>query len=97
MQITNCIWEIANLGKRTAELVVSDTDEFCRDEINKVNREFEYVVVKVPMNRPDLNFGLSALGFTLIETQINLSKHLKDFPFDDRLVRQIYSGAEQNI
>lgn len=89
MKVTDCYWELDNLGKTTVEVSVEGGDSFDKETFGKINNSYQYVVVKVPMNKPEFNFGLASLGFTLIETQINISKRYKDFNFDDRLVRNV--------
>lgn len=89
MKVTDCHWELNNLGKTTVEVSIESGDSFDKKTFCKVNNTYQYVVVKVPMNKPEFNFGLTSLGFTMIETQINISKRYKDFNFDDRLVRKV--------
>ena len=85
MKIIDCYWELKNLGEKTAEVMVEKKDSFQRDVFEDVNHKFSYVVVKVPMNMMGFNFGLSSMGFTMIETQINISKRYKKFNFEDKL------------
>lgn len=89
MKVTDCYWELDNLGKKVAEVSVEVNDIFDKNVFDEINSSYQYVVVKVPMNMPGFNFGLSSLGFSLIETQINISKRYKDFNFDDKLVRNV--------
>jgi len=93
MKIVDCIWELQNLGEKVVEISIERADYFDAERIKKIIADFDYCVIKVPMNKPEFNFGLSGLGFSMIETQINISKRFKDFSFDDRLVRQIYPKA----
>lgn len=93
MKVIDCIWDLKNLDRKTIEVVVSRDDKYNVAELQKVISDFEYIVVKVPMNMTDFNYGLSTLGFSLVETQMNISKRYKDFPFDDRLVKQVYPKA----
>ncbi len=79
MKIIDCWWELKNLGKKTAEIVVSPDDVLCKEIILGVCREFEYVAVKVPMNKIEFNRFLSQLGFLCIEVQMNLSKEFSNF------------------
>ena len=90
MKVIDCYWELDNLGKKVAEVVIDSHDAFDRAEFLRIIDGYQYVVVKVPMNMMNFNFGLSALGFTMIETQINVSKRYKDFDFNDRLVKHVY-------
>lgn len=90
MYVLDCKWELENLGESVAEISVESNDQFDEKAIKEVCDSYQYVVVKVPMNMMKFNFGLSVLGFTMIETQISVSKRYKDFDFNDRLVKHVY-------
>lgn len=97
MRFTDCFWELANLGKRTCEICFEDRDIFDKDYLLEVSSGYDYVVVKVPMNKPLFNIGLCDLGFSMIETQINISKKYEDFDFEDRLVKYMIKHVDQTI
>ena len=97
MKVVNCVWELQNLGERVVEITIEADDVFNREEIVHSVEGYEYSVIKVPMNKVDFNIGLSALGYSIIETQINISKKYKEFPFEDRLVKQVYPLADMQI
>lgn len=90
MKITDCFWELKNLGKTVAEISIEKGDVFDAAIFLDIDTRYQYVVVKVPVNMITFNFGLAPMGYSLIETQINVSKRYKDFNFDDRLVRNVY-------
>lgn len=90
MKITNCFWELQNLGESVAEISIEHEDFFDASKIENVNKEFQYVVVKVPMNKVNFNEGLAKMGFFMIETQIYISKRFNHFNFSDPLIKQIY-------
>lgn len=90
MNIINCYWELDNLGKSVAEVLIEKEDVFDEAAFQELDKSYQYVVVKVPMGMMSFNFGLTPLGYSMIETQINVSKRYKDFNFDDRLVRTVY-------
>lgn len=81
MKVIDCFWEQKNIGKRTVEILVENTDRYDRNLIEQLSRGFEYVVVKVPMNRPEFNIGLCDMGFTCIESQMNMGIEVKEFDF----------------
>ena len=93
MNIRDCYWELKNLGVTVAEIEIENTDVFDLDSIVNVEDQYQYIVVKVPMGKPEFNFNLMRLGYTMIETQLNISKKYKDFNFEDRLVRSVYPHA----
>lgn len=82
MKIVDCFWEKVNLGKRTTEITVEESDSFSDDLLNKLIDGYEYLVVKIPMNMPSFNIGLSNMGFICIETQMIVRKAYQDFDFD---------------
>jgi hypothetical protein len=79
MRITDCFWEIANIGKRTVEIVIEHDDTFDRSHLLDAIDGYEYAVVKVPMNHPTFNIGLTDMSFSCIETQLSVSKRVVDF------------------
>lgn len=81
MKVIDCYWEQVNIGKRTVEMTVEAHDSFSVDLFEDAVNDYEYLVVKVPMNRPSFNFGLSNMGFVCIECQLTVSKAYKDFDF----------------
>lgn len=97
MEITNCIWEIDNLGEKTCEVCIRPSDIFDEEKIKECTKSFKYVVIKVPMNCPSFNFGLTKMGFVMVETQLHLSKKYVEFKFDDRLIRHLLKGVEEKI
>lgn len=97
MKIVDCVWEIKNLGERVCEISIDLEDSFDEGFITSSVKDFDYQVIKVPMNMPDFNIGLSNLGFTLIENQINISKKFEDFDFDDRLVKYMIKHIDEKV
>lgn len=81
MKAVNCFWEERNIGKKTIEISIEREDCFEREVIEHQILGYEYAVVKVPMNMPSFNFGLSILGFSCIESQMKVGISLKDFDF----------------
>ena len=97
MKLTDCVWELENLGRRVCEIIVEADDIFDENEIIEKTKAFDYVVIKVGMACPAFNFGLTQLGFTMVETQLNISKKFKDFNFEDRLVKRLLPHVDIKI
>ena len=97
MKIVDCFWEIENLGKKVCEISIEQTDLFNTHELERITQDYNYVVIKVPMNHSSFNFGLSKMGYVMVETQIGLSKKYADFKFDDRLVKTLVQGVDERI
>lgn len=91
MKIIDCYWEKRNLNCSTVEVVVDNKDIFITDDFSFI-KKYDYVVVKVPVNKLDFNFGLSQLGFSLIELQMDMYANLKTFNFEDKIVKRISPG-----
>src|SRR3989339_418521 len=89
MRVVDAIWEKRNLGVDCKEIVIEDSDFITvvkKKELLLLNTP--YVVVKVPVNRFDINTYLSNLGFTYIEGSINFQLRLfeaKLLPLQERL------------
>ena len=95
MKIVDCIWELKNLDKKTVEISVGKEDIFSRDIIEQSISNYEYAVVKVPMDMPSFNIGLSEMGFVCIETQMNVGINLHDFDFSK--VAHLYSNTSYEL
>ena len=97
MKIVDCFWELKNLGCRVVEINIEKDDISSKNVILESINDYDYAVIKVPMNKIDFNIGLSELGFMTVETQMNISKSYKSFDFDDRLVRQVYPHLFERV
>lgn len=95
MKVVDCIWELKNLDKKTVEISVGKEDIFSRDIIEQSISNYEYAVVKVPMDMPSFNIGLSNMGFVCIETQVNVGINLHDFDFSK--VEHLYSDTSYEL
>lgn len=95
MKVVDCIWELKNLDKKTVEISVGKEDIFSRDIIEQIISNYEYAVVKVPMDMPSFNIGLSNMGFVCIETQMNVGINLHDFDFSK--VEHLYSDTSYEL
>jgi len=89
MKITDCIWELANIGKKTAEIIVEKDDILDRQLLRELDSQYEYQVMKVTSGNISANFFLEENGFRLIETQIAIELKYTDFDWTDPLVKYI--------
>ncbi len=78
MHITNAFWEERNLGVTTQEVEIEETDSIDDFEEAVSNLTAEYLVVKIPVSRLDINKLLSDKGFTFVESSIRVSNNLKE-------------------
>ena len=92
MKITECYWELKNLDSHVVEVSIEKNDTFDASKFSFPDKD--YVVVKVPVGDTAFNFGLSALNYVMIESQLSMSKALKCYPFEDRLVKYVSSKTE---
>ena len=89
MKVTDCNWEVINIGKQTIEISL-DADEVLNPGMLKdIVKNYEYIVIKVPCGNVKSLLQLQDEGYKVIETQISLSKHYKDFDFQDKLLSLI--------
>ena len=95
MKTVDCIWELKNIGKKTLEVQIEPTDVFSYDIINAVQHKYQYIVVKVPMNKLDYNWGLSQMGFCCIETQMNMLMEYEHFDFSE--LNSFYHDVDYEI
>lgn len=79
MKITDAFWEKRNLGVSCKEIIIEDKDktESLR-ELKQMQNSTEYLVIKAPPNRIDIYAILSTLGFSFIESSINLIIDVKN-------------------
>ena len=90
MNIVDCPWELNNIGKKTVEVNVQPEDSFDRTIISDIEKLYEYVVVKVPMNKIPFNKGLSEMGYCLMEVQKNISKEVSRFDYNNSLYKDVF-------
>lgn len=88
MEIIDCYWEMRNLNSKVVEVEINQIDTFQEFDFSIING-YDYIVVKVPVNKPDFNFGLAQQGFTMIELQMDMSVRLKEFDFQNKLLKWI--------
>ncbi|WP_018464799.1 hypothetical protein [Segatella paludivivens] len=97
MKITDCFWEKKNLDCSTVEVVLDKGENITLDDINYLETNFEYIVVKVPVNQPETNILLSNKNFTFIECQFRLLKKIKSFDSNDYLIELLKSDLDFRI
>ena len=95
MRVIDCHWEQKNIGKKTVEITVETTDHYDYPLIERQTQGYEYAVVKVPMNMPAYNIGLSKLGYTCIETQMNVGVDYSKFDFSK--VAHLYNDTTYEV
>ncbi len=79
MRIINAHWEKRNLGVDCLEITIDKEDTL--DTLKSQEIEFnniDYIVIKVPIGRFDINSYLSSLGFSFIEGILNFRINVKD-------------------
>lgn len=95
MRVVDCHWEQKNIGKKTVEITIETTDHNDFSLIERLTHGYEYAVVKVPMNKPAYNIGLSKLGYTCIETQMNVGVDYSKFDFSK--VAHLYNDTTYEV
>ena len=90
MKFVHAIWERENLGVDAYEVFLENQDallEFKREEQKLIEAGGEYFVVKTPVNRSDLLFGLPALGYTFVETLFRIAIERCDYHVPQSIAR----------
>lgn len=95
MKIIDCKWELKNINKKTVEITIERGDNFDSNLLSLYTRDYEYAVVKVPMNMPSFNIGLAEMGYICIETQMNVGINMADFDFSK--VAHLYDDTRYEI
>ena len=90
MKITVCSWEKRNIGDSTLEIQVEAGDTFSEQIIIEAEKDYEYSVIKVPVNNFDFNLGLTKLGYSIAEMQMSMIVRIKDFPYNHKLIKWVY-------
>ncbi len=72
MKIIDAVWEQRNMGVKTNEIIIDGSESL--DEIKSSLSEIkaDYIVVKTPVGRMDINQLLSNLGFSFMETMLQI-------------------------
>lgn len=89
MIVTDCYWEKDVLGCQVAEVSINLTDRLTCTDLSPLH-DYNYIVVKVPMQMVESNIVLSNMGYAMVEVQCKLSKVYNSFDFDDKLIRVLY-------
>lgn len=93
----DAIWEKENIGSNVIEITIEHDDVLQNADFEKQLSEYDYIVVKVPANKTDFNWYLGENGFTMIETQLKLSKDIKDFDLNDRFIKRLLPNVTYKI
>ena len=90
MKIVHATWERENLGVDAYEMFLESEDtleQFEQAERELVSAGGEYIVVKTPVNRGDLLFGLPRLQYTYVETLFRIAVERADYHVPDSIAR----------
>ena len=79
MKITDCPWELENIGCRVVEISVSAIETIDPDEIQSIESKYDYVVIKIESGNMRNNTLMTKLGYVLSETQLSLKKTIKEW------------------
>ena len=79
MKLIDAFWEKRNLGVNCMEVSLNKDDQVSQlEEISDLLDTSEYIVLKVPVARFDINEYLSRRGFVFIEGNLNFMLNIKD-------------------
>ena len=89
MKVVDAIWEKRNLGVDCREIKIEKDDTIEEIKRELPQNESQYTVVKVPSGKFDVIFLLQEMGYTYVESSINLTHDLKDIklnPIQQRIM-----------
>lgn len=92
MKVIDCYWEKDNINSNVVEIIIDEFDKFDEDTFLRLERDYDYIVVKVPQKEVEFYKSLSQIGYFFVESQIGISKKVKEFDYSDKLVRFIDKG-----
>jgi hypothetical protein len=90
MKTIHATWELDNLGLDTYELLLEPGDTLeilAQKERRCIEKGARYLVVKTPVNCPQLLFGLPSLGYTFVETVFHVAIKRKDYAMPATIAR----------
>ena len=90
MNTVHAIWEQENIGVDAYETELTQQDstqDYAQVEQALLASGAQYLVVKTPVNCPDLLFGLPQLGYTLVETVFHVSIRRDDYHMPAAIAR----------
>ncbi len=91
MKIIDATWEKRNIGVKTAEVIIEESDSVENYEEKKdVLAQYEYVVIKVPVNMPAIVDRIQEEGYRFIESAIMMFKNVSQFSMPNGL-RALYN------
>jgi ribosomal protein S18 acetylase RimI-like enzyme len=82
LNIIEASWEIENLNRNTAEIIIESTDDIANFHKVFSMKSYEYVVAKVSNKNQKALQKLQKEGFCFIETQISLTINVLDDTID---------------
>lgn len=96
MKIVEAIWEKRNLGVDTIEVTFENKDKF--DEVKKQIEilDKEYIVLRIPSDRPDILCLMGKCGYRYVEDLVELVSYLKPVS-QNPVLKRVYDsvGVEQ--
>jgi len=76
MKVVDANWEKENILKKTIEITFDNNEDknIIKSRVNEIIDGYEYIVIKSPIGRIDINKYLSTIGFYFVESQLSLKK-----------------------
>ena len=83
MKIIDAFWEKKNLNIETKEIIVNNNDSLLDIDkiINSLSDKKHYIVIKIPIGRPDFIKLITDKGFYFIESLFKMSLRISTFQF----------------
>ena len=90
MNTVHALWEQANLGVDAYETTLTETDtaaQYAQAETTLLAAGAQYLVVKTPVNCPELLFGLPTLGYAYVETVFHVAIRREEYAMPAMIAR----------
>lgn len=87
MKTTNCVWEKDNLQKNTCEVTLDQDEVLTSAQIQTLESNFDYLVVKTPEKSVAAYKTLCDNGFHFVESQIDLHFRVSKQNTQSKLVK----------
>ena len=88
MKIIDCYWERRNLGCNAVEVRIETGDSLTDLDFEQLNK-YDYVVIKVPVNKVEFNYGLANCGYVMFELQMDMYANMNSFNFEEKNIKRL--------
>ncbi len=96
MKIVDAVWDTVNLGKKTYEITIDNSDPIESIEKSLADVDGEYLVVKIQSDNVPVSMLLQSLGYYFVEEQVLMEHDLK-IVARSSLMQRLYDSMTYSI